>query len=160
MTNIKESIRKIVKSEEEVYSQVCTVVSIDRDSRTAHLRPINGDADIHTARLQALPGSDIGLVVYPKVGSFVIATFINKVTVYVAMMDEIDEVVWISNKGFHIASPDFDLTTEMNVFADLIKNMLETMENFQLQTNQGPTIQVMPHVLSRIATYAGRFRTI
>ncbi len=49
----------------------------------------------------------------------------------------------------------FDLTTEMNVFADLIKNMLETMENFQLQTNQGPTIQVMPHVLSRIATLQG-----
>ncbi len=107
MSNIKESIRKIVKSEEEVYSQVCTVVSIDRDNRTAHIKPINGDADIHAARLQALPGSDIGLVVYPKVGSFVIATFINKVTVYVAMMDEIDEVVWISNKGFHIASPDF-----------------------------------------------------
>lgn len=150
---LSDTIKKIIADQEEMYSQVCTVVSVDIDARTAHVKPINGDAEIFAARLQSEIGlDDEGLTIVPSVDSFVIVTFINKVTAYIGMTAKIDRVIWKADKGFHIASPDYNLTTEMNSFIDIIEKTLILMEQFQVQTNVGPSIAVMPHILQQITS--------
>lgn len=92
--SIAELLRDIVKDPSvEVYSIVCSVVSVDETARTIDAKPINGDAEIFDVRLQSSINSAVGLVTIPKVDSFVIVTFINKLTGYVALCTEIDKIL-------------------------------------------------------------------
>ncbi|MPM68723.1 hypothetical protein SDC9_115657 [bioreactor metagenome] len=77
---------------EEIYSQICTVKSVDSVSRTCVCSPVNGDGDLHSVLLQAVDGGTAGIVITPKVGSFVIVTFISKELVYVALTAECDKI--------------------------------------------------------------------
>ncbi|CAB4128063.1 hypothetical protein UFOVP105_15 [uncultured Caudovirales phage] len=92
--NIAELLKGIVNDPSlEVYSIVCSVLSVDETERTIDAKPINGDAEIFGVRLQSSINSAVGVVSIPKVDSFVIVTFLNKLTGYVALCTEIDKIL-------------------------------------------------------------------
>lgn len=89
---IREQLREIMKGNEEVYSLVGKVKSIDAAKRTCVVEPINEDADLLDVRLQAEQESSTGIYTKPKVGSYVVVTFLGKNTAYIALCSEIDSV--------------------------------------------------------------------
>lgn len=93
MTLIAETIKKLAASGDEVYTIPCKVTAIDETERTCDVQPLNGDAEIFGVRLQANLSDEKGVCVFPKSGSEVLVTFINKKTGYVALCSEVDKVV-------------------------------------------------------------------
>ena len=133
---LQESMRELAGDRQaQLYSSVAEVLAVDRQRRTVDVRPINGDADVLDVRLQALPGGATGMVIYPTVGSDVVITWLNPTTAYVAIMAEIDKA---------------SLSNATVSAADLIGELLGILKTFQLATNMGPTVQVMPQVVAQI----------
>lgn len=93
MLTIRESIQKIVKGEEEIYSLACTVDAVDETARTIDATPTNGDAQLFNVKLQSSIEGDKGFVMFPEVGSAVIVTFTSKDTAFVSLSESISKVL-------------------------------------------------------------------
>ena len=89
---LRDLIREIAKSGEEIYSVVCKVKSIDDAKRTCVVEPINGDADLLDIRVQAEQQSSTGIYIKPKVNSDVLVAFLSKNTGYIALCSEVDSI--------------------------------------------------------------------
>ncbi len=99
MADIREIIQKIADKGEEIYSQVCVVKEVypknstsEPADRTCDLDPINGGAPILGVKLQAEITSDLGFVLLPRKGSYVVATFLNKHSAYISLCSELDRI--------------------------------------------------------------------
>lgn len=91
---IKSLLREITKDRTvEIYSVLCSVDSVDHSERTIDATPLNGDAQIFNVRLQSEINSNIGLCIFPVIGSVVIVTFMNKLTGFVSTFSEIDKIL-------------------------------------------------------------------
>lgn len=88
-TNIGDLIRQLVVNEDEVYGLVCEVVSIDDD--LAELKPLNGDPNLLDVKLIA-GESKTPLLITPKTGSVVVATFLSKDTAFISVYSEIESI--------------------------------------------------------------------
>lgn len=93
MSQIKESIQRIAGGRDEVYSLVCLVDQVNITERSVDVSPANGDAPIYSVRLQSLMGQERGVVVVPKKGSYVVVTFLARNDAYVALCEEVDQVL-------------------------------------------------------------------
>ncbi len=92
--SLKEVLTEIVKDRsEEIYSLACEVIEIDEGKRTITADPINGNARLFDVRLQSEINGTTGLVIFPKKGSVVIVTFINKSIGFVSISTEVDKVL-------------------------------------------------------------------
>lgn len=101
--SLRKTVQEIVKeylSREKIYSQVCTVDSVDETKRTCQLTPISGDAE-RKGRLQGSLELTEGVYIKPKVGSKVVLSFINNITGVITKFSEIDE--------FHVKISDIQL---------------------------------------------------
>lgn len=87
---LTDAIRRLAGKTGEQYCIVCTVDSVDMAEKTCDLTPVNGDADLQSVRLMA--NNDVGFLIKPKIGSLVIASFLNDAVAYVSMYSEIDEI--------------------------------------------------------------------
>lgn len=92
--NIKELIQDLAKDKgEEIYSKICKVDSVDESKRTCDASPIDDGAKIFDIRLQSVTSSTKGLVMIPKVDSFIIVTFLGKNTAFVSLFDDVDKIL-------------------------------------------------------------------
>jgi hypothetical protein len=89
---LRDLMRELAKSGEEIYSVVGKVKSIDDTKRTCVVEPINGDADLLDIRVQAEQQISTGIYIKPKVNSDVLVTFLSKNTGYVALCSEVDSI--------------------------------------------------------------------
>lgn len=132
--DLKEILREIVKTEnEEMYSLACKVVEVSEDKRTLKADPINGNARLYDVRLQSEIGYSTGLVIFPKVGSVVIVTFINNFVGFVSLCTEIERVVLDceeiainggDNKGLVKVEPLTDKINTLENELNSLKNLL------------------------------------
>lgn len=128
--NLKELLTEIVKNKnEEIYSLACNVLEVDEDKRTITAEPINGNAQIYDVRLQSELSASEGLVIFPKVNSVVIVTFINSMAGFVSLFTEIERVVLDceeiainggDNKGLVKVEP---LTDKINTLENELNNL-------------------------------------
>jgi len=88
--SIKDLIRILAKSGEKFYSEIARVKSVNSD-RTCDVIPINGDIEIYDVKLQANISQNTGLVIYPKVNSYVLVSFLDKNNAFVALTTDIDK---------------------------------------------------------------------
>jgi len=101
--DIKQILKDIVLEGEELYSQVCKVVEVDTDARSCTLEPINGDANINNARIQASLSANEGIYIEPKKDSFVVCTFLNKNISVITLYTEIEKYsIKVNNTTFDI----------------------------------------------------------
>lgn len=145
MNHLKDAIAKLSSTGDSVYSIVATVKSVNKTARTCWVVPLNGEADILDARLQANTEGVKGGVVYPKKGSKVVITFLNKNTAYVALVSEIDRIK-LSVEGI-------DLKQQIDDLLKLNGNILDTLINFKMLTNMGATIAVTPDIVLKLQQY-------
>lgn len=157
---IGEAIKKIVASDEEVYSVVGTVKNIDEQAKTCTVTPVSEDADLLQVRLQAAIAGQAGLLVIPKIGSQVVVTFLNQVTGYVALTSEVDRIEYsiadkvliLDQNGFGIESGLTDLTTEVSALFDLLAKLYDALLQLKLITPVGPTVSVDPASATQLVT--------
>jgi hypothetical protein len=88
--NEAEILREIVGNK-KVYCKVCTVDKVDEF--TCNVTPLlDKDAPIIAVRLKAHIQGDNGIIIKPKVGSFVLVAFLTRLDAFVVMNDEIDQI--------------------------------------------------------------------
>lgn len=82
---LKEAIERLTERNEEVYSIIGKVDAIDKNKRTCDVLPLQDEeAVLYDVRLQAGLEGAKGTICFPKVGSVVVVTFLNKDSGYVA----------------------------------------------------------------------------
>lgn len=152
--NFRKNINEIIKEflgREKIYSQPCSVLSVDDSTRTCQLEPINGDAE-RKGRLQASLSLSEGFYIKPAVGSKVTITFINNLTGIITSYSEIDSIeIKISDKQFNIDSSEVsfnggsnggmvipqDLVDKLNIIEDDINDLKTAISGWVPIPNDG-----------------------
>jgi hypothetical protein len=119
--SIKDSIRQLVKTDDVLYSVLCTVKSVDTTNNICDCEPINGDADLLEVRLMAQ--NETGFLIIPKVDSVVVVTMINKYTGYVAMFSEIEKI-YLNGDNYDGLVKIGDLVEKLNNLEDLVNDLV------------------------------------
>lgn len=93
MSNIKDLIRELAKGDGETYGLICTVDSVDKEVRTVDCTPIDEGAPLLGVNLQANQNGKVGVVSYPRVGSYVVVGFVADGSAGVVLLtDNIESV--------------------------------------------------------------------
>lgn len=87
--NIGDLIRKLAKTDEELYSLPCKVVEVSGE--VAEVAPLNGDANILDVKITS-GASSTPLLITPLKDSVVIVTFLSKDTAFISLYSEIETI--------------------------------------------------------------------
>lgn len=159
--SLKDLLQAAADKGDQIYSLIGVVKSIDKAKRTCTVEPTNGGASYYEVRLQCNESAKIGIVSFPKVGSEVLITFLNKDLAYVALASEIESVTYtidkqevvFDKKGLHLQSDKSDIKSEIDNLCDTIDKLCDTLINFKLSTNAGVTIAVLPNIVLKLNEY-------
>lgn len=166
--SVAQSIRTLSQRADEVYSVVGKVTEVDQAARTCSVEPLNGDAELLDVRLQAEQSSDVGPVAIPAVGSWVVVTFLSKETAYVAQFSQVEKVLCVvdgatvefTKKGVSLASDSASFADQVGALLDTLDGLIGTLLQFQLSTNMGPTIAVMPQIVTALQQHKVDFAQV
>ena len=143
---IADQIKTLVKQAfkgERMYSEVCTVVSVDETERTCICQPIDDSAEIPKVRLQAIFDQTVGILNVPKVGSYVIVTFIDKRNSFVSTFTELYKILITTDLvEFNGGSLDGlvtvnELVTKLNNLENDINNLKTAFSTWVTVPNDG-----------------------
>lgn len=87
---IKYAIRELAKDNEEIFSIICKVESVDLANKNCYCVPIDNKADLMDIKLIA--DNKKGFIIIPKVGSVVIVSMTSNSTGYISMFSEVEEI--------------------------------------------------------------------
>lgn len=82
--NVREAIQILAKTNDEIYSKICRVDSVDLEKRICDVTAMDGTGPYLEMRLQPIEGFGEGVLLVPEIGSLVIVTFFSEVEAYVA----------------------------------------------------------------------------
>ena len=116
-----------MKDNEENYSLVCVVNSVDEEKRTCDVSPVSGEADIFDVRLQAKVSGDLGIVVFPSLGSDVTVTFMSKDLAFVSSTSKIENI--------KINIGEFSLFVDDENFNKSVKNISIDTDSQEMKSN-------------------------
>lgn len=126
--------------------QLCIVDAVDRSARTVDCTPLDDSAPLLGCNLQACQGSKHGLIVYPKVGSYVLVGLLEGLSAgLVLLTDEVDEVeIKIGERSLQMTSEGIvcnggqlgglikieGLTSRLNAIEDDINRLKQTLSTW------------------------------
>lgn len=122
---LRDSIKRLVMTGEELYSKPCKVVSVDVPNLTCECESMDGLSDYSEVKLNTVYAFESGLNVFPKVDSIVLVTFISKELAYVSMFSEVESImITISDTIIEIDKGATNIkvgsTTEINATSSII----------------------------------------
>ena len=88
MAGLKNIIRQLANDGISGSIMVGTVSSVDREARTVDVEPINEDAPVLGVNLQANQEATLGVVLYPRVGSYVVVSMLSGYEAGVVVLTE------------------------------------------------------------------------
>lgn len=155
---IKDYIKKLAANNDEIYSITGKVISVDKSARTCEVEPINGTGTLYDVRLQVDLEQKTGIVTMPEIGSYVIVTFINRLTGYVALCSKIayyelvvgNQTFILDNKGLGLKNNTADFKSDLNDIFDVFDALLTTLQTFIVITPAGPSTAVSPTSLVKL----------
>lgn len=121
--SIKEAIRELVKTDDVLYSVLCTVKSVDTTNNICDCEPIDGSADLLEVRLMAQ--NETGFLIIPKIDSVVVVTMINKYTGYVAMFSEVEKI-YLNGDNYDGLVKIGDLVDKLNNLENKVNSIINT----------------------------------
>jgi hypothetical protein len=110
---LRQAIKDLVANNEEMYSIICTVNSVDMDNLLCDCTPISSDTAADLLNVKLMTISKSGFLIIPKVDSQVIVTMLSNQTGYVAMFSEVDEIM-LNGDNFDGLIKIGDLITKLN----------------------------------------------
>lgn len=141
--NISEIIKELAKNGDQIYSLVCLVDVVDKDARTVDVSPINGSAPLLDVNLQANQGGSAGVVMFPKVGSHVVVTFLSQCTAVVVVCEEVESVEItcdsiVANDGKHGLVKVDKMTDWMNKVYNDLQSLITLLSTSAVAGNGAP----------------------
>lgn len=124
MSDIKDILRQLLKDNEEIYSVIGEVMEVNEVKRVCKVKPIDDSAELFNVRLQTKVSSEIGLVLFPKIGSQITATFLNKQLAFVSQTEEIEKI--------KLTIGDLSLFIDKDNFETNVKNKKNTVDNYDV----------------------------
>lgn len=141
--NIKDIIKEIAKGNNSQSIVVCTVTSIDETARTVDVQPIDDGAPLLAVNLQANQNAEVGIVQFPRIGSYVVVGMLDGYDAGVVLLTEDVEKVLatVGNMSIELKEEGIelnggrlgglvkvaDLTTRLNAIEDDINNLKNAM---------------------------------
>lgn len=153
---ISDLLNKIVAPNTDgVFSLVGEVLAVNESARTCDVQPLNGTAILYDVKLQSDESLNKGLVIFPTKGSNVIVTFLNGQTGFVSAFSTFDKAEIVTSeqhlffdaKGIKLTKQNADLREQLDKMFQLQSDILQLLTTFQLITNVGITVQVMPNIV-------------
>ncbi len=120
MSDLKKALKQLVNTNDETYSKICKVDTVDKDKKVCDVTPIDGSAEIFDVRLSSDP--DSSYVIYPKEGSNVIVSWLDKNNAFVSAVSNVDV---------------FDLATENENLKDILNDLLDAITQLTVTTSTG-----------------------
>jgi hypothetical protein len=135
---IKQLIQQLAYTGQELYAKVCKVTSVDEETQTADVEPLDGSSPIYDVYL-VVDMEQGGFYLQPKVGSLVCVAFIGKETAIVVGSSALDKVECTS-EGFSlkIENGKIQIKNEQANFKKLLNNLLTELKGAIIQTPSGP----------------------
>lgn len=153
------AIKKLTKTNDEVYAKVCEVLEVNQSEKTVDVKPMDNTAEIFNVRLQAESETG-GLVLFPKKGSAVLVVFINKNSAAVVNTSEIEKLELVIENAelqidkdkflfkrdqvqLEIDQAGFLLKKENETLKKLMADLIKAIKALKFTTNNGPTINLI-----------------
>ncbi len=138
---MKDLIQKLAEKGDEIYAKICEVKSVDVESQTVDLQPLDGSAEILDALIQV---AENGVFVEPKIGSLVACVFVTKEIAVVVNYSEIKQFqIKIEGVEFQFDKEGFLLKKEGETLAKLMSDLLKEIQRMKFTTNAGPTVNLI-----------------
>jgi hypothetical protein len=146
MSELKKALRAITNTDDEVYSIVGKVTKVDKTRRVVNVQPLNGDAEILGVKLQSNESNTEGVVIFPKKGSNVVVTFLNKNTGYVALFSTVEMLEYkakqlkisVDTEGVHLERNGVDLKQVFDTLVEHTDNAYDFLIKLKVVTPAGP----------------------
>ncbi|MDB0602643.1 hypothetical protein PL373_16195 [Tenacibaculum maritimum] len=140
---MKKIIQQLAKTGDELYAKICEVISVDKEEKTADLKPLDGTSTIDDAFL-AVDDSNGGIFIEPEVGSLVAVVFVSKeIAVVVGLSELVQFKTEIGGTTFQIDKDGFLLKRENETLKKLMNDLLEAIKKMKFTTNTGSTINLV-----------------
>lgn len=89
---IQEAIRKLARDGSEIYCKICTVDAVDTAARTVDVTPVDGSAPLLGVNLQANQDAGVGVVLWPRPGSYVVTAFLHAAAAAVVLTEDVERI--------------------------------------------------------------------
>jgi hypothetical protein len=139
---LRDALKTLTKPNNDGYSKVCTVESVDLTKRTCYCIPINEDADITEVRLMA--NIDNGFLLIPEVDSIVVVSFLSDSSAYVSLVSKVSEV--------HLNGTNYDGLVKVQELTDKLNN-LENKLNDLITACSSQVVTLAPSGTFPLASY-------
>ncbi len=140
MSDIANILRAITKGDNPVPSLVCTVDKID--GRMCDVTPVDTDlAPLKEVRLNAQTDGEAGIVITPKVDSYVLVSLLTENDAFVTMFSEIDKVEFADTSGLEIVSEQGKISIKNKDYSlrKAFDDMLTAIGKLTVTTGVGPS---------------------
>ncbi len=150
--DIRTAMQKLA-GEREPILKLCRVDSVDKDKRTADCTPLDDTAPLLACNLQANQVGEEGLVLFPKVGSFVLVGLMDGYDQgAVLMTDNLESIevkikeqtLKMTEEGIVLNGGEFgglikieELTKKINAIEDDINSLKQAVSTWVVAPNDG-----------------------
>lgn len=109
MSDIANTIRLLSRNGRQTGNLICTVDSVDKKTRTVDCTPLDESAPLLGVNLQANQNGTVGIVAYPRVGSYVVVGLLAEGSAGIVLLtDDIEsvEITTTENKNCAVIDDD------------------------------------------------------
>lgn len=150
----KEILKTLVLGDEEIYSKVCTVLSVD--GLTCRVAPVDGDAEIEDVRLTANPTSSKFFAAIPKVGSVVVVTWLTAAVAFVSLVDEVESVVAkIDTVEFEATGDKVSIKKGTDSLSQVLSDMIAEVNKIVVMIGTSPNVAALEAIDERQKQFLG-----
>jgi hypothetical protein len=143
MSEIQNAIQDLAKTGDELYAKICTVLSVDEDSKTCDLKPVDDSGELFDIPFNANVEVD-GLINQPKVGSDVLVVFLDKHNAQICNVSALDKsYLKIGTVEYKVDATGFMLKKQNENLQKLMYDLLTTIKAMSFTTNTGNTINLI-----------------
>lgn len=157
----------------QTVSLICTVDAVDKEARTVDCTPLDEGAPLLGVNLQANQESKFGVVVYPRVGSYVVVGFVADGSAGIVLMtddiESLEVVVKDDNTSLKITEDGIvlnggklgglvkveDLTNRINTIEKDINSLKQVFTGWKIVQKDGGSA-----LKTAAATWAGQTLTL
>ena len=119
----------------EPYAKVCKVDSYNEDTRSVDVSPLDETAPILNVRIIA-GESETPILIVPKVGSFVMVTFVNETSAFVSMFSEVETVAIRGDQYGGLIKVE-ELKKQLDIVTDRIDTLFQAIKDGVVAPNDG-----------------------
>ncbi len=123
---LRDALRSLVKPNNDGFSKVCTIDSVDLTTLTCYCMPLNGDADIINVRLMA--NINNGFLLVPEVESIVVVSFLSDDSAYVSLVSKVSEIQ-LNGKNFDGLVKVQELTDKLNALENKVNDLITACQS-------------------------------